>query len=159
MDHGAHMNGGALPREGGQSAFAAIQEIVAMLEADPKTDWSKVNIEALRQHLVDMNNVTLEATVVSRVAGGSTAFSVSGEGKVTGSIQRMITAHAATMNGVDGWTYVAKLTPTGADLTITPPNQKDAEKLSALGFIGVMAQGMHHPQHHWMLAIGTNPHE
>ena len=44
----------------GQSAFAAIQEIVDILEADPKTDWSKVNIDALREHLVDMSNVTLD---------------------------------------------------------------------------------------------------
>ena len=36
---------------GGQDAFAAIQEIVEILAADPKTDWSKVNIDALRQHL------------------------------------------------------------------------------------------------------------
>src|SRR5438046_3161300 len=42
------------PREPGQSAFAAIQEIVALLEADPGTDWTKVDIEALRRHLVDM---------------------------------------------------------------------------------------------------------
>ena len=31
-----------LPTESGQSAFAAIHEIVELLEADPKTDWSKV---------------------------------------------------------------------------------------------------------------------
>ena len=32
-------------REPGQAAFAAIQEIVALLDADPSTDWSKVNIK------------------------------------------------------------------------------------------------------------------
>ncbi len=37
-----------LPKEAGQSAFAAIHEIVVMLEGDPKTDWSKVDIDALR---------------------------------------------------------------------------------------------------------------
>ena len=47
----------------GQDAFAAIQEVVEILTADPKTDWSKVNIDALRQHLIDMNNVTLNAKV------------------------------------------------------------------------------------------------
>ena len=45
----------------GQDAFGAIQEIVGILEADPNTDWSKVNISALREHLVDMNEVTLKA--------------------------------------------------------------------------------------------------
>ena len=32
----------------GQDAFGTIQEIVQILEADPNTDWSKVNIAALR---------------------------------------------------------------------------------------------------------------
>lgn len=44
---------------GCQSAFVAIQEIVWLQEANPKTDWSKVNIELLRQHLIDMDNVSL----------------------------------------------------------------------------------------------------
>jgi hypothetical protein len=32
-------------------------------------------------------------------------------------------------------------------------------KLRALGFIGVMTRGMHHQQHHWMLATGMGPHQ
>jgi hypothetical protein len=52
---------GTVPKEPGQDAFGTIQEIVQILEADPKTDWSKVNLEALRQHLIDMNEVTLKA--------------------------------------------------------------------------------------------------
>jgi hypothetical protein len=40
--------GSERPTQPGQAAFAAIQEIVAILEADPRTDWSKVNIDALR---------------------------------------------------------------------------------------------------------------
>ena len=73
MDHSKHMaamNG--MPVEGGQSAFAAIQEIVGILENDPHTDWSKVDIEALRQHLIDMDNVTLRAAVT---ASENAAFS------------------------------------------------------------------------------------
>src|SRR5665213_2414926 len=57
MMHGGAAKATTLPTQPGQSAFAAIQEIVAILEADPKTDWSRVNIEALRQHLIDMDNV------------------------------------------------------------------------------------------------------
>ena len=34
----------AMPR---QDAFVAIQEIVQILQSDPKTDWSKVSIDAL----------------------------------------------------------------------------------------------------------------
>ena len=39
------------PIQTGQAGFAAIQEIVAILEADTTTDWTKVDVEALRQHL------------------------------------------------------------------------------------------------------------
>ena len=42
----------ATPTRPGQDAFAAIQAIVQILDADPQTDWSKVDLEALRQHLI-----------------------------------------------------------------------------------------------------------
>ena len=35
----------ATPTMPGQDAFGAIQEIVQILDADPKTDWSKVDLE------------------------------------------------------------------------------------------------------------------
>ncbi len=47
------------PTEPGQAAFAAIQEIVARLQADPRTDWSKVDVDALRQPLINMDEVTM----------------------------------------------------------------------------------------------------
>ncbi len=152
----AHANVAA-PVEGGQSAFAAIQEIVAMLEADPKTDWSKVDVEALRQHLIDMDNVTLRARAKSEPVEGGLRFVVTGEGEVRDSIRRMTLAHAATMNGVGGWTYEAVATDAGADMTVKVP-AADLAKLNALGFIGVMARGMHHQMHHLMIARGEHPH-
>ncbi len=77
-------------KEGGQSAFAAIQEIVSQLMADPETDWSRVDIEALRQHLVDMDNVTLRARVhVQEVEDGARFEVSSKDAAVTGSIRAM----------------------------------------------------------------------
>ena len=157
MNHAAMM-GQQGPQEGGQSAFAAIQEIVALLDADPETDWSKVNIEALRQHLIDMNNVTLSSGVVSAETAITIAFKISGEGPVKDSIRRMVMAHATTMNGVDGWLYAASENSDGATLTVTPPNEQEMVKLKALGFIGMMTRGMHHQQHHFMIAQGMNAH-
>src|SRR6516225_4871594 len=54
--HNMGMHGGMTgqPILPGQDAFGAIQEIVQILQSDPTTDWSKVNISALRQHLIDM---------------------------------------------------------------------------------------------------------
>jgi hypothetical protein len=158
MQHGPGQ-AAALPTQPGQSAFAAIQEIVAMLEADPKTDWSRVNIEALRQHLIDMDNVTLRATVAMEPIEGGARFTVTGAGPVTDSIRRMVTAHAATMSGTGGWTFVAMEVPDGAVLTVTVGNAADVTKLRSLGFIGVMTRGMHHQMHHLMLASGENPHQ
>ena len=69
MDH-AHLHGGEglVPIMPGQEAFGTIQEIVRMLEADPATDWSKVNIGALREHLIDMDEVTMRARASERAS-------------------------------------------------------------------------------------------
>lgn len=158
MDHSKHMMMGQIPTEPGQSAFAAIQEIVGLLESDPHTDWSRVSIEALRQHLIDMDNVTLHARVATSEAEGAVVFDVSGDGPVKDSVKRMVTAHAATVDGSDGWRFQSEETATGARLIVTPPDQASLIKLKALGFIGIMARGMHHQTHHLMIARGMSPH-
>jgi hypothetical protein len=158
MNHGTMMGGG-MPQESGQSAFAAIQEIVGILQADPTTDWSKVNhLEALRQHLIDMNNVTLYAAVSEKPVQGSLTFAMTGEGPVRESIQRMVLAHTAAMNGVDGWTFSAVKTTGGADLSAIPPSSVSMDEVHGLGFIGLLARGMHHQMHHLMIAMGMMPH-
>src|SRR5215472_1968378 len=83
----------------GQDAFGAIQEVVAILDADPKTDWSKVDLEALRQHLIDMNEVTLKADAAPQQVDGGLEIAVTGSGRTLVAIQRMIPAWAQTMNG------------------------------------------------------------
>jgi hypothetical protein len=148
---------GRQPVQPGQAAFAAIQEIVEILEADPATDWHKVNIDALRQHLIDMDNVTLHAEATGEPIEGGMRFIVSGTGAIRDSIQRMVLAHARTMNGVGDWKFAASDTETGAVLTVQVP-VKDVEKLRGLGFFGVMTRGMHHQAHHLMIARGNDPH-
>ena len=154
-----HEAGAWVPHEGGQAAFAAIQEIVARLEADPATDWSKVDIEALRRHLIDMDNVTLRAHARDEDVAGGVRFLITGKGDVVGSIRRMVFAHAQTMNGTGGWKYVAAETPEGASLTVTVPDARDVAEVKALGFIGVLATGSHHQMHHLMIATGRSPHD
>src|SRR5687768_15226365 len=74
--HAQHMRAmqgmtAGVPTMPGQDAFGAIAEIVRILEADPATDWSKVDIERLRQHLIDMNEVVLRSVVKqTSIAGG-----------------------------------------------------------------------------------------
>ena len=143
--------------QGGQSAFAAIQEIVTRMMSDPATDWSKANIEALRQHLTDMDNVTLRAQVsAEEIKGGARFVSTSGDASVTASIRAMVPAHVAAMNGVEGWRMVAEEVPGGAAMTVTG---SDEARIRALGFIGIMTVGMHHQAHHLAIATGNNPHQ
>ena len=146
------------PSQSGQGAFGAVQEIVGILEADPNTDWRTVNIDALRQHLIDMDNVTLRADVTNEPIEGGVRFVISGTGPVRDSIQRMVTAHARIMNGVGNWAFVATNTETGAVLAVTVP-ANDVEKLRGLGFFGVLTRGMHHQTHHLMIARGMDPHQ
>ena len=42
-------------------------------------------------------------------------------------------------------------------LTVTSTLPADEAKIRALGFIGVMTRGMHHQQHHLMIARGQSP--
>lgn len=145
-------------REPGQSAFAAIQEIVSMLDSDPKTDWSKVDIDGLRRHLVDMNNVTLYAEVAASPVQNGISFTVTGNEAVRESIRRMVTAHAQTMSGANSMTILSEDHPEGAIMTVTVADPGDLVKLKGLGFFGVMTLGVHHQKHHLMIATGRAPH-
>lgn len=161
-EHNGHMMGQidvSGPREPGQSAFAAIQEIVTLLMADPDTDWDEVNIDALRDHLVDMDNVTLHADVKTEQIEGGARFTVtSPDPAVAASITRMISAHAGTMDGVTGWRMSSIPLDNGAEMEVTSDAGEEA-KIRALGFFGVMTFGMHHQAHHLALASGRNPHQ
>ena len=144
----------ALPILPGQDAFAAVQEIVRLLEADPATDWSKVDLDRLRQHLIDMNEVTLNAAVtVERIAGGIRA-TVGGTGRTLAAIQRMVPAQARQLDGGNGWHCRAEVRPDGVLLVVTAADPRQAAIIQGLGFIGVMATGSHHQRHHLAIAKG-----
>jgi hypothetical protein len=142
--------------EPGQGAFAAIAEIVAALQADPNTDWSLVSIDTLREHLRDMDVVTIDAKVVTDDIDGGLRFTITGTPEVFPSIQRMALGHAAFMQGVNGWQYEAVKQDAGAEMTIIVP-EADLSQLKGLGFFGMLASGMHHQPHHWAMASGQMP--
>ena len=157
--HGGHHQGSALPTLPGQDAFGAIQEVVALLEADPETDWSQVDIDALRDHLIDMNRLILDARVERRRVEGGVEYRVLGDDDATrGAIERMVPAHAAMMNGRDGIGSRVEPTEGGVVLTLTSDDPATVERLVALGFFGYMARGDHHRPHHLAMARGESPH-
>ena len=154
----AGMGAGAPLVEGGQSAFSAIAEVVAALQADPNTDWSVVDIDGLRDHLRDMDIVTIDSRSVTSEIEGGLMFEVTGEGDVVDAIRRMASAHAGMMDGADGWNYSTVEIQNGAALSVTVFEASDLAMLKGLGFYGIMASGMHHQTHHWAMASGSDPH-
>lgn len=164
MQHGnmAHQHHNApnsqvqiMPTEPGQGAFAAIAEIVALLTKDPTTDWSKVNINLLREHLVDMDELTLRAKATTKVLDGKVEFTITGKGRTLVAIQRMVPAHSGVLTKTTAWKVDSKLTKTGAIMTVSSSNPKTLEMIKALGFFGVMATGAHHQAHHLAMAKGN----
>jgi hypothetical protein len=143
----------AAPTMPGQDAFGAIQEIVQILQSDPKTYWSKVNIEALRQHLIDMNEVTLHAAAAQHDVDNGIEIIVTGEGRTLEAIKRMVPAHVIALRETGCNTKSDEL-PNGVKLTVLANEAQSLTKLKALGFIGLMAQGNHHQPHHLMIATG-----
>jgi hypothetical protein len=141
------------PTMPGQAAFGTIQEIVQLLEADPTTDWSKVDIAALRRHLIDMDELTLRAVANERALDDGIEIAVTGEGRTLEAIKRMVPAHARELGQI-GWNAKAEELPNGVKLVVTSPDAKQAVKLKALGFIGIMVEGEHHQPHHLMMAKG-----
>jgi hypothetical protein len=155
MMRGIGTNG--LPVMSGQEAFGTIQEIVRMLETDPTTDWSKVNISALREHLIDMDEVTMRAVATERPLDNGVEIAVTGTGRTLDGINRMVPAHVHELSQL-GWNAKTEDLPNGVNLIVTSTDPKQVTKLKALGFMGIMVQGAHHQQHHLMMAKGEFSH-
>lgn len=129
-----------------------------MLQADASTDWSKVDIDALRQHLIDMDNVVLHANVSTTHSDSAVVFDVSGDGPARESIRRMVSAQASMPPQDPSWSYKAAITDQGARLTVVTGDPGAVVKLMALGYFGLVSQGPHHQIHHNMIARGQFPH-
>jgi hypothetical protein len=146
------------PSEIGQSQFAAIAEIVTLLRDDPETDWAQVDIKALRDHLVDMDNVTTKASVNRKVDGLSVNFTITGGEVVAASIRRMVLAHSPMLQRASDWTVLAVEEEGGAKMLVEVRSDDELSKVLGLGFFGLMTIGAHHQQHHLMIATGRSPH-
>lgn len=167
MDHEAHMKmmaacAPATPASPGQAAFGTIREVVSLLDADPTTDWSKVNVEALRQHLIDMDDVVMHAVVAQRNVPGGVEMTVTGSGRTVGAIQRMTVNHTHMLDQGADYHASARPTRTGATLTITTKHDGDERavaRIRGLGFAGLLTEGDHHSAHHLAIARGdAMPH-
>lgn len=147
-----------LPLETGQSAFAALAEIVALLVSNPQTDWASVDIDALREHLLDMEQLTLETSVDTELRTDGAAFTVTSEGRALEATQRMVRSHAPVLSQATGWQTTVENIDNGARLIVRTDLSHEVPMIQALGFYGMMATGAHHQEHHLQIALGSSPH-
>lgn len=147
-------------KEAGNDAFGTIQEVIRKLNHDPKVDWSKVNLEALRRHLVDMNDMTLNVEVLSQqpLDKGVKLLMRASTLKSESALDRVFSVHPAQLKRETGWEMSVQKKEKIYTLTITTEKPDEVNKIKGLGYIGIMASGSHHQAHHWMMAKGENPH-
>jgi len=158
--HGQHHSGAGGLMQPGQDAFAAMAEVVRVLERDPGTDWSKVDLESLRQHLIDMNEVVLRATVAATAVPGGLTMDVTGSARTAQSIRAMVVPHAMELDRMPAWS--AKTEPLGDGVRLIvvardPSDSSTVAKIRGLGFAGLLVQGGHHGPHHLAMAKGELP--
>ncbi|MGO4917626.1 hypothetical protein [Pseudogemmobacter sp. W21_MBD1_M6] len=117
MDHAMHVQGqslqGTILTEPGQGAFAALSEVVRVLEADPDTDWGQVDLAGFRAHLVDMDRLVSDAIVEETALPDGLSAIATGDAHTIATLRRMVPAysggsghpfrqHPATCSGVSG---------------------------------------------------------
>ena len=151
--------------EAGNDVFGTIQEVITKLNADANTDWSKVDIEALRKHLVDMYEMTININVISQesIKDGLKVKMEATTARASAALKRVFSAHPMMLEQETGWIMkVESLTSDNTKgqylLTITTTSSHEVDKIRGLGYIGIMAYGNHHQPHHWSMAKGSNPH-
>jgi hypothetical protein len=145
------------PTMPGQDAIGAIAEDVKMLDADPSTDWSKVELELLRLHLIDMIEVVLRSQVTQTPVPGGLVMDVTGTGRTEQAIRGMLVPHAVELDRMASFAAKAESIPGGVRLTVTakpPDDAKAVARLRGLGFIGLLTAGAHHGPHHLAMAKG-----
>ncbi len=146
--------------EPGNDVFATLQEAVNQLLQDDGTDWEKVDLESLRQHLIDMENFTVNVQVISKtdIEQGVQVIIEPSTTQAANSLDRALSAHPAMLEQETGWSMVSEKSGKNYHIQITSTNPEDVIKIRALGYIGIMTMGNHHQPHHWAMASGNNPH-
>ncbi|SFV77742.1 hypothetical protein MNB_SUP05-4-898 [hydrothermal vent metagenome] len=145
--------------ESGTDPFATLQEVIAALEANPGTNWERVNIEALRLHLVEMQDMTINVDVKQQdINNGFQAVVTPTTNRAVKSITRVLSGHPVQMKAETGWDMQVSNNDDVFTLTVVSKKAHEVAKIRGLGYIGVMAYGNHHQPHHWAMASGENPH-
>ncbi|WP_188672376.1 hypothetical protein [Neptunicoccus cionae] len=158
-DQKSGSNSTALLSEPGQGAFAALSEVVHVLEADPNTDWTKVDLTGLRAHLLDMDRLVTDTIVAETSLANGLHAVATGDADTIAALQRMVPAHAAELARDEHWTIRVDQTDSGVELRVTADDPATIARIKGLGFFGLMASKDHHRAHHLRMALGQDAHK
>ena len=119
-----------------------------------------MDVERLRAHLRDMDDVTLRAEVRRDDVPGGARYTVRGTGRTVGAIQRMARAHSAMIGAEAPMRATVEPLADGARVTVVAAagDARTATRIRALGFVGVLTTGGHHGPHHLAIAKGELDH-
>jgi len=132
--------------ESGTDIFATIQEVIHKLSTDPDTDWSKVNLEALRQHLRDMFEFSYNVDVLSQQAieHGVKIKVKPVTVRAEKALDKVLNAHPMMLKMETGWDMQSTKTDREYQIIVTTTNPSEIDKIRGLGYIGLLAIGNHH---------------
>jgi hypothetical protein len=133
-------------------------EVVHVLEADPATDWSMVDLTGLRAHLVDMDRLASDAVVTQTSLPDGISALATGDAETLASLRRMVPAHAAQLASDERWTVAAFDRPDAVELRATSDDPAIAARIIGLGFFGLMASQDHHREHRLAIARSEDVH-
>ena len=149
-------------KEAGNDAYGTIQEVMYKLQENKNTNWSKVNLEALRLHLIDMYDMTFSVNVIEQkhITNGLAIRVMPTTSRSSIALKKIFSAHAGMLEKESGFN-VGITHDKEYDvysLKVTTNNKNRIDEIRGLGYIGLMAYGKHHQPHHWAIATGSNPH-
>lgn len=147
-------------KQTGSDVFDAMQEVIEHLKSDPDTDWSKVDLEGLRQHLIDMKAFTEEVEVLEQnpIDSGVKILVKPETDRAAKALQHMLSMHPKMMKVERNWDMKAQQKKDVWEITCTTSNPDEVDLLRGLGYIGIVVEGAHHQVHHWMMANGMGHH-
>ncbi|MBB5721413.1 hypothetical protein FHS72_001025 [Loktanella ponticola] len=157
-DHVAMTQTAAGPIEPGQGMFGAISEISTIIE-NSGADWDKVDLDALWEHLKDMDALMTYAKVEKTELDNGLNMIITGEGPARRAVNNMIPAHSEFLKAVrPDWAIDFSNEGDTYTVVVTSDDPLEVAKIQALGFSGFMVQDDHHAAHHLGIGVGTTEH-
>src|SRR5690625_2345947 len=121
-------------KQTGSDVFDAMQEVIEHLKSDPDTDWSKVDLEGLRQHLIDMKAFTEEVEVLEQnpIDSGVKILVKPETDRAAKALQHMLSMHPKMMKVERNWDMKAQQKKDVWEIACTTSNPDEVDLLRGL---------------------------